>query len=234
MINVDEVFQSVRALIRKDKGGYITNAEFNRISVLAETMLWNFWAQQFDKTQSVPTALRPFITKPEDDLYVGDEGNVELPDNFGRLLGIQYGVVTNSAANTSVTAYYPSQPCHESEISNLKYSAVRGPSLARKRFYHVLTGDYLTTYPAHAGNVVSIRYLAIPTFAVRGVTTDSTNDQENYSSGTSTNYMWPDSELNNLIDVILLHYGMSIRESELVSWVQTQRGIAAGSAAQTI
>lgn len=234
MINVDEVFQSVRALIRKDKGGYITNAEFNRISVLAETMLWNFWAAQFDKSQSVPTALRPFVTKPDDDLYVGDSGNVTLPDDFGRILGVQYGVVTNSASGTSVTAYYPSNPVHESEISNLKYSAVRGPSLTRKRFYHVLTGDNLTTYPAHEGNVVEVRYLAIPTFAVRGVTTDSTNDQENYSSGTSTDYMWPDSELNNLIDLLLIHYGISIRENELTAWVQTQRGIAAGSAAQTI
>jgi hypothetical protein len=234
MLNVNDIYNEVRYLIRKDKGGYITNAEFNAISRLSETMLWNFWANQFDKTNQVPTAMRPFVIDADDDLYVGDEGQVMLPDDFGRILSVRYGVVRALPSGAISIDYYVSLPLQESEIATVQYSAVRGPSITKRRFFHYLSGDKLVTLPRQKGNVVDLRYVSIPEFAVRAVTTDSTNDQENYTSTGSTQYSWPDSERNNLIDLLLMHYGISIRDSEIGQWVITQRNLAANSAAQTL
>lgn len=239
MINVNDIYNEVRYLIRKDKGGYITNAEFNAISRLCETMLWNFWAAQFDKTQTVPTAMRPFIQDSDSvtnpgPIYIGSNGLVPLPSNFGRLLSVRYGHVQNVNPGSTSVSYYPSLPVHESEIANLQASKVRGPSIAKRRFYHFFSGERLTMLPRQEGNIADLRYISIPTFAVRAVTTDVTNDQENYTATGSIQYSWPDSERNNLIDLLMLHYGISIRDSELGSWVISQRNIAANTTAQTL
>ena len=88
--------------------------------------------------------------------------------------------------------------------------------------------------PRQEGNIADFRYISIPLFAVRAVTTDVTNDQENYTATGSIQYSWPESERNNLIDLLMLHYGISIRDSELGSWVISQRNIAANTTAQTL
>lgn len=222
-MNVNEIYQSVRTLLRKDShvSGYLSAADFNRISQLAEIELFKYWSEIMDGTLSVPTAMRPFIT-PSDDLFQDTSGMVSLPSNFARLLSCEY-VITGTNGGQMSFQYHTSIPVKESELANLKHSAVRGPSVARKRFYHTHVGDSLAMLPAVQGNAAQIRYLRYPTYGVYGVTQNVSLDQEDYDSATSVDYEWPDIERQNLIDVILFMYGISVRSNDIVSWIQARK-----------
>lgn len=222
-MNVNEIYQSVRTLLRKDShvSGYLSAEDFNRISKLAEIELFKYWSEMMDGTVSVPTAVRPFVT-PSGDLFQDGSGYVALPSDFARLLSCEY-VVTGVNGGSMSLQYYPSIPVKESELANLKYSAVRGPSVARKRFYHTHVGDTLAMLPAIQGNAALIRYLRYPTFGVYGVTQNVSLDQEDYDSSTSTDYEWPEVERQNLIDIILYLFGISVRSNDIVSWINARK-----------
>jgi hypothetical protein len=222
-ILINDVYLLVADLISKDKSGYVTNAEFNSRSKVAEQVLWGYRSKTFEDGGAVPDSLYPFMAET---VLPITSGRVVIPVNYGRRLQMWWNKVANGdcGENPSLSSV-AMEYLEKIEEANTLISSIRGPSIAKGNLYWALTGGQIRVYPESLSPSVRFEYLRYPTYGVRGVTLDVVNDQENYDAATTTNYEWDDDEQQNLIDLIMLQYGVSNRDSEVLQFAAQQSTI---------
>lgn len=224
MIDVEQVFIDCRKLLGKDKAGYFSTDEFNRFSINAEQMLWRFYVKHFEEHGDIADAMMPF----NDTAVLGLDSSTmrfTLPSDFGRRNILWWKKLTNVAGSDPLVERIKIQYLEKNELQDTLDSAVRGPSLAKNRLYYTFVAGKAQVWPAINGPV-EMDYIRNPTYAVRGFTLDVTNIEEDYNSVTSTHYEWPENERPNIIDLILMQYGIVLRESDIIQWAQLQQGEA--------
>lgn len=226
MINVEQMYQSLRDLSTKGKGGYTDSTEFNRNSKRAELLLWQYYFSIYESTRRVPEQMFVFLTNAA--LSLDAAGAFVLPSDFGHFTNIQYSSAVNGAdcGSAPVVTKIPVRYLDKSELLHTIESPIRGASIAKKRvFYSYRTGAMVQLYPELLIGQVAAEYLRQPTFAVRGWTLDATNDEQAYSAGASTNYEWQPQDENNLMDILLLFHGIISRDTPLLQWAQSHQSI---------
>lgn len=222
MINVNLVYERIRSLSTKGKGGYTTSTEFNADSKAAELLLWEYYAEQYERARDVPEAMYPFLTKANLPLAV--DGLVNLPSNYGHFVLVNYARITSVPGGEPLVNEYNANYLAKEEEGNTLESPVRGPSYAKRRFYYgFYPGSKIKIFPTGITGQARLQYLRYPTYAVRGYTVDGTNDEENYNPSTSTQYEWPAQEENNIVDLLLLAKGLETRDSQLIQWASTRQ-----------
>lgn len=226
MINVEQIYQSLRDLSTKGKGGYSDTDEFNKNSKRAELLLWQYYFSIFEATRRVPEAMLPFMT--ESALGLDTNGAFDLPTDFGHMLNVQYGTVKNGATcgDDPVVSNNPVYYLQKSELTVTLSSLVRGPSLAKKQFYYSFSpSKKAQVYPVKMTGQVAIQYLRLPNFAIRAFTLDTTNDEQVYNAGASVQYEWQTQEENNLVDILLMFQGVIIRDNALIQWAASHQSV---------
>ena len=224
MINVESVYQSIRSLTTKGKGGYTDSNEFNADSKRAELLLWQYYSEQYEKSREVPEAMYPFLAKEV--LALAVDGLADLPANYGHFVLVNYGHVVSVPGSSPVVTNYGANYLSKEEEAEVLASAVRGPNFAKRRIYYgFYPGNKIKMFPVGMTGIIDFQYLRYPTYAVRGYTLDGTNDEQVYNAGTSTNYEWPAQEENNIVDLLLLAKGLEVRDSELVRWASQHQSI---------
>lgn len=218
MINIEEVFQTVSALISKDKAGYMTNADFNRISKMSELLLWTYMAEHYESDILLGEDMVPFTVQANVLLNTGSK--CPIPADSGAVQQIWWRRVTNSidcGINPTVDEIKVKY-LEKLELANTLDSPIRMPSKSAPRIYWAHVAQGIRVYPDLTGQYITVDYLRMPVYAVRAVTLDVANDQQNYDSSLSTQYEWGENNQTNLIDLILLHYGLSIRDTAITQW----------------
>lgn len=226
MINVDTIFLSLRDLSKKDKGGYLSSDEFNRMCPMVEGALFLWYFDQYEKTQSFPEALQPFIV-PSVQINVAG-GFAPYPANLAHKIEVHALRITPSPGAEPVIEPIMSRYLHALEVGETLRSSIRRPDLSKGKAYHTLLPDGVQVFP-YSTPAITLKYLRYPTYAVRGYTLDTVNDEEDYSAGTSSNFEWPDTQRGNLIDLFLLYLGLEIRETELVQWASNRMAYQASA-----
>lgn len=222
MINVDQIYQSLRALSTKGKGGYTETNEFNQDSKRAELLLWQFYSEQYERSREIPEAMYPFLAKQNIALTV--DGLVSLPADYGHFVLVNYARITSVPGGEPLVNEYNTNYLAKEEEGNTLESAVRSPSFEKRRFYYgFYPGNKIKIFPTGITGQARVQYLRFPIYAVRGYTVDSTNDEQNYNPSTSTQYEWPAQEENNLIDLLLMAKGLQTRDSELIQWASQRQ-----------
>lgn len=225
MINVDDMYTTVGSLISKDKAGYFSNAEFNQVSKMAELLLWTYMAENYESNLLLAEDMLPFTVQAN--ALLSTLSRTPIPTDSGAVQQLWWRRVTNSTEcgiNPTVDEV-KIQYVEKMELANTLESPIRGPSKAAPRILwaHVVRG--IQVYPNLSGQYVTFDYLRYPIYAVRGITLDVANDQENYDASTSTQYEWGDNNKTNLVDLILLHYGISIRDTAITQWAAQKQPI---------
>ena len=215
-ILINDVYVLVADLVSKDKSGYISNAEFNDRSKIAEQVLWDFRSQKFEDGGAVPDDLYPFMEELQIPIV---NGRVALPTDYGRRLRMWWNKVVNGECGEDpIITREKIDYLEKIEEADTLISSIRGPSLAKGNLYWTMTGGAMRLYPQTLSPSVVFEYLRYPRYAVRGITLDITNDQENYDPATTTNYEWRDHDQTNLIDLIMLQYGVSNSDTEVLQF----------------
>lgn len=224
MISVEHIYQSLRDLSTKGKGGYTDSVEFNRNSQRAELLLWNYYCSMYEVSQRIPEAMFPFIKNPNLSLT---DGKFDLPANFGRRLNMQHVSAVSGAecGDAPVTTKKMVRYLQKHELIMTVESPIRGAVAGKRLFYSFTEDDKVQLYPETLTGQVRFEYLRYPTFAVRAYTIDVTNQEQNPDSVNSVNYEWQPQEENNLIDILLLFHGLINRDTHLMQWAQTHQSI---------
>ena len=176
MIQVERIFQQVRELVSKDKGGYLSSAEFNGLSQRSETALFRYYVEMYEMNRAIPEALQPF-TIPQ---------VLPVTDGiFGRPADYQYDIFVeflkstspSSCADDVVYETIPVEYLEKSEWLNTKVSQVRAPSVQVGRMYYTWVNSQGWLLPKVDGDI-NLLYLKYPTYAVRGFVVNVANKEE--------------------------------------------------------
>ena len=210
MINVEEVFTDCRKLLGKDKAGYFSSDEFNRFSIIAEQMLWRFYVKHFEEHGIIADAMIPFNKLAT--LSLDSSKRFSLPADFGRRGVLWWKKLTSVPGGEPLVTRVKIQYLEKEELQDTLDSAVRGPSIEKGRLYYTFVGGKAQVFPEVSGPV-EMDYLRNPTYAVRAYTVDGDTDEEVYESGDSVNYEWLENERPNIANLIVMQYGIVLRES---------------------
>lgn len=224
MISVNRIYTRVlEDLILKGKGGYIPGNEFNRMLVDTQNYLLEFLVQKEKETRRNMDALAPFVK--EDHITI-TSGYAPLPDDYVHKRDWYLSVQdTNCVGNNLVYDEYPLSELKSGEYSKILSSPIRKPDASKNRYAVELIGDTVKIYPSTTTGRIYIKYIRTPVAANWAFTLDADNDQENYSSGSSVDLEWNESEANAIIDIMLFLKGVQIRDSELISWLAAKKQI---------
>lgn len=219
MINIEQVYQSLRDLTTKGKGGYTDTDSFNKNSKRAELLLWQYYSQVYERERRIPEAMYPFL---EDvNLSLPATGYVPIPSDYGHFILINYGKVVTVPGEAPSVSYVPAIYLSKAEQMNTIDSPIRKPDLEKKSVYYTFeSDDRIKILPTGITGLAHLQYLRYPIYGVRGFTLDTVNDEQNYNAGTSTQYEWPQQEENNLVDLLLWFDGIIIRDSEILNWAR--------------
>lgn len=214
----------VRELLPKDDSGYFSTDEFNRRSKIAEQMLMRFYVNHFEEHGVIPDAMYPFNEIAA--LSLDSNSRFTIPANFVRRNVLFYKKVTNAATPGDeptierISVGY----LEKSELTETLNSVIRGPEYPG-RMYYTFYANKAQVYPSITG-VVEFDYVRTPVYGVRGVEIDPDTLKEDYDSASTTDYEWPEHEMENLVSLILMQFGVILKESDIVQYAMATQAKA--------
>lgn len=221
MISVNSLWEQVRDLTRKDHAGYTSTDEFNRMLNLAQQQLTQYYLDQAESDADVERNLNHLVKSVE--LSPSATQVYDQPADYRKRKSIRVKVVETGGATGPVVSEHPCTYMRDSEVGMTLTSPTRRPSLAKRIFrFEDLTGQFKLWPSVFAGKII-LKYYANPVAASRGYVLNTGTQEEEYDVGTTTDLAWPESEVTNFVDLLLLYKGIALRESELVQWVQAKK-----------
>lgn len=221
MINVNDIWQLIRDVSRKDHAGYLSTNEFNRVLRIAEELLFDYYIWIYDSTARIEAALDPFrvsLSVPY------PPGGYTLPGDLRQRLEVG-AIWVESSCGSLVTTPYPAPPLNTNEKMLTLSSGVRKPSLTKKVFRHQIIANRMILYPETFTGNIHLEYLRHPVYGSRGYTIDVPSQEEIYSANTSVNLEWPLSEQGNILDIMLFVKGIQVQSGPLIQWIQQKKGL---------
>ena len=224
MVSVLRIYERVaKDLSRKNQTGYSTVGEFNRDLRDSENILYEFYYKEFQETQKVSDALEPFIK--EKTLTIGG-GKVAYPTDHRHPLEMSYLKIVNdpSCLKPEYTEV-PMDYLNTNEERETMISAIRRPSIEKNLFYYTQVNRSLKILPNSLTGKVAYKYLKTPIYGIYGVKINVTKGIEEYDPALSTDLEWNEQEETNIINLMLLHKGMSVRDNELMSFAMNKMAL---------
>lgn len=154
-------------------------------------------------------------------LSLDSNARFTVPADFARRNVLWRKKMTNTGDGGSTSELVKIQYLEKEELQDTLDSAVRGPNLEKNRMYYTFVAGKSQIYPAVPGPV-EFDYLRNPVYAVRGFTVDTDTMEEEYDSAASRNYEWLENERPQIAALILMQYGLVLREFDVVNWAMQQ------------
>jgi hypothetical protein len=227
VISVERIYQRVvKDIARKGQTGYSSSDEFNRDLRDSENILYEFYYKNFQETQKVSDALEPFVKEKP---IVISSGKVAYPSDHRHPLEMSYLKAVNSEecaepTYTEVAMDY----LNANEERDTMNSAIRRPSIAKDLLYYTQVNKAMKVLPKELQGKVAYKYLKRPVYGFYAVILDTVRGIEVYDPSQSTDLEWNDQEETNIISLMLLHKGISVRDNDLIQFAITKLGIEQG------
>ena len=218
MININSVKTQVDNLAAKGQHSYDASTQFNPNAQSANRILFDFYQHQFEQNSLMPNAIRGLIVNT--DLAVDPQGFAEFPQDFGFRTALQYRRVINTDCGNKIDDL-PVDYMASHERPYVLSSAIRKPSISKGIIRHSFEDGKIRVYPNNVGKV-QLTYVKQPATPFWGSTIVSTpdGDFEQYDPTTSTDFEYPWTEEENLVNLILAMLGIEIRETALIQYAQ--------------
>lgn len=221
MINVNDLYIYLRDLMRKDSIGWTSSDEYNRLLVLAQNDLFEFYLEQVQSNHRMTTGLRVFV---KEQTIAGVAGYYDLPADFRYKLEVGIRTIENAenCDDSPIVNFYPADQANSDKLLLLGESTIRKPSIANNRYYYEFIGGKIKVTPVTTAKLY-LKYYRQPAVATRAYTLNTTTFEEVYNSGTSIQLEWPAEEFNSFVEILLFYKGIQMRDAELVQWLNAKR-----------
>lgn len=195
MISVNTLFERINLdLVKKGKGGYSSNDEFNRDVNFAQNDLMTMYIQTYDATQEAVDALSVFTKEVST-----AESYLLYPDDY------RHEMEVNRVVDG---VHYPSYEIKTNNRGLIFSSQIRKPDIDKKSFWHEYLSDRIVFYPS--GVISSVKYISQYPEASRAVI--QFGDEEVYNDASTVNLIWPAKEESRFINLLLVYKGLQIRD----------------------
>jgi len=224
-ISVEFLYNQTQDLAAKNQSGYQTTEEFNNSLLSAQNAIFKYYYQQFEQTQEILDALRPFIKTETLSLTPSAfYSSSQLPSDYRHRLEVSYVYTTNNDCGQGVTSELQSVDYMQTdEVASTLSNAIRKPSIPKKILRHTLEGNLIKVFPPVQS--VDIKYLRNPITPVYATTlvSNADGDFEQFDAANSVDLEWGEQETETFINVLLMQLGFEIKDSELIQYSQLKR-----------
>lgn len=229
MISIERLYKRViKDLARKNQTGYSSSEEFNRDLQDSENILYEFYYREFQQTQKVSDALEPFVKEKN---LVINSGVVAYPKDHRHPLEMSYLKAVNQDCGKPKYTEVPMDYLNANEERETMMSAIRKPSIEDNLMYYTQVNKALKILPKELQGKVAYKYLKTPLYGFYGASIDVSKGIEVFDANASQDLEWNDQEETNIISLMLLHKGISIRDNELMNFAMSKLGLEQGGRA---
>jgi hypothetical protein len=218
-MNIDNYHQFILYILNKEQTAWMTPAEIDNALHRSQMDAYDYYAPIYGTDETAKKALDPFLTTYFVTPANSPAGLVNLPANFGHLLGgdaISYD-------NVRGTQYWPIDFVNNDEFSTRIMSQLIPVTQARPIAKTVGAG-VIQLYP-QVPNTAQFPYLTIPVPPVAFYT--QAGRVLTYVPGSSTQLQWNDSFATKLIKRALYYMGINIEDQTLIQLMGEQQRPAA-------
>jgi len=220
MINVNNLYIRVKDLSQKNRAGYFSVDEYNRHLQDALNLLFEYYAEDFEKTGKIIDSLRPFIKKG--DLAITNSF-CDFPSDYRHYLSLAYRNVVNSETcgeNPTIDIIGMDYRATD-EWDDANDSPIRKPNILKRVVAYRFINSQIEV--SQQRGTVQMTYLSKPSGATMGYLVNSSTLEEVYDAGTSVQIPFLEQDETNLTDIILFLLGIQIRETALMQFVGSKR-----------
>lgn len=209
MATIDEVYKLTQYRANKSNfTGNISPADFNLLFPRAEIRYYNTLYAQYYKNQRISDSLSRFMTDPIP-ITIDSAGKYTLPNDVFHV---------DSITATFNGVQYPIVRVEKDRLGSHLSSVYDAPSAQFPIYTEFKT--FLQFYPINL-NSASLVYLKQPVKSVWGYTLVS--NRPVYSSGTSVQPVWSDTDIDNIIYLLLQDIGINMRDPLLSQFAQVEQ-----------
>lgn len=220
MIDVQYIFNRVvKDLARKNQSGYSSTDEFNRDLIDSQNMLYEYYYLQFQKSQKISDALMPFLVE----LTLPIEyGYVSYPQDHRHPLEMSFKKIVNNYCGMPIELQIPMDYLNANEERDTLRSYIRKPDMEKEVMYYLQVNKKLKLHPMDLVGSVAYKYLREPKYGKYATTIDVVSATEKFDATKSVNLEWESQEATNIINLMLMLKGISVRDTELIQFASTK------------
>lgn len=222
MISVEEIYQTLLDLTRKDQAGYSSSDEFNRALKSTQEVLYNFYLDQVEDKAMLRQALAPFVKEVT---LTPAAGVYPVPDDFRLEQSVEFVTYTQEGV-VRIPHRWPAYQYGGQGRALELTSPIRQPKDQKRTYGYDFIGGDLRAYPSTFSGEVLLEYYSNPPEAKRGFTIDAVNLIEEHDPSSTIDLIWNPGERDNIIDIMLAYRGLAIKDNYIVQWA-AQRGAIA-------
>ena len=204
MISIVRFYNSVMQTARAGSSGYVNKNEWNTGMSQVETDVFNIMAPLYSTNFQVQDILAPFVTSKKDAALV--DGVLTKETDYSQFISAEIN------GN-------PVYPLNLNEVSIIKTSPVRKPSIEKNQYYLTFENDKVSFLPETITKV-DYRYLRKPVPAELDMTVVSNEDSDYVTPVKVKDLEWPEKAFNILYYLMLEKYGVDQRESLAYEYAQ--------------
>lgn len=224
MVNVNDVYRTVQAILNKEQRGYVGPTEFNLFAEQAQLEI--FEGYFFDKShfltsrkgkdgmllENLDEKINIFMVTSSD--LTMTNNRFDLPSDHYRMRDLYY---TANSVTRIVT------PIMHEGASYVMRSRKTRPTTTFPKFERY--GNQLEVFPSTITTGITLDYIKVPASPVWGYTSLGSNRTPIYNSSTSTNFEVHPSEQYKLVYMILKLAGVQVKEADIVSFAAQEEGL---------
>jgi len=205
--NLNEIYNFMVFIVRKERGVFVTISEFESTLDNAQIEATSGWFELYGITQKIHDAIRKLRSQVQ--FTSASDGQVNFASDYLHMIGGAY-TVTGSTINTI-------RFVNENEVSLSLKSQLRPVSTSLPIAKDTATGFQIYPQVAQTG---FYNYLRRPAKPVFGYTTSGRTIT--YDSATSTQLEFTDVYINNIISIALKFWGINMAEQDIQAFAQNQ------------
>lgn len=202
------IYERVSQLTKSGTSGYIDQDEFNGMIDSKQKSLLTMLIDVEGENKKAAELIN--WLKSEAILTADTTGIITFPDDYFwfRTISLKVG-----------TLLFPVTILQDDQIDMTRTSPIRQPNIANNNVYAYFSGGNLTMMPEQAMQTRLRYYMEPPVASI--TLTESGDDDGDYLTPTENVALgWPDTAFNLLTYMVLMDYGVEMKEQEIFEFAQ--------------
>lgn len=213
--DINQIQSIVSYIIRMQRGAFQTFAQVDTMLHESQMDLYESFWKQYEITGVLPEALEPFKSRFSFSYATSVNGLVSKPDDYGRFLN-GYSITLDNAR--AIPRRNKLTPVNEDEIVDALNNQVRPVSVTYPLIVKGATKFVIYPQQPQAGEINYLITPAPPVFAYSQVGRVIT-----YLPNSSTQLLWDDTRINDVILGALSYIGINLNESAITAYAESKQ-----------
>lgn len=212
--NISQVHIDMQYIIRKERGGFVTDAEIDNMLHMGQLDLYEQYWDEYLQSGVLPHPLENFKSRVSFSYADTPGGVLTRPAGYGHYLN-GYGVTWNNERQKAIRRAFV--PLNESEIDDALNSQLRPIAKTSPAIIQGANSFILYPQEPQAGYII---YLITPVKPVFGYTENGRTIT--YNSATSVQLAWDDAHINEVMMKALSYIGINLNAQEITEYAENK------------